>query len=112
MERSAVVEVHVTCPTAEAAAILGRGVVESRIAACATVGGPVRSRFRWDGAVADDEAWSLAVKTRSDLAEAVADRLRAGHPCDLPAITVLDLRADADTVAWVAEVTAQPRGAE
>ena len=104
-------EVHVTCPDAETATRIGRSLVERGLAACANVGGPLRSIYRWNGEIACDEEWSLTVKTRLDLAEDAAALIRAEHPYDLPAVVVQAIRADADTAGWIASATEdQPSG--
>ena len=48
-----------------AAAELASAVVEERLAACAQVGGPVRSTYRWQGEVESASEWTVTMKTSS-----------------------------------------------
>ena len=43
--------VLVTAGSAEEGARIGRALVEERLAACVNVVGPIRSIYRWEGAV-------------------------------------------------------------
>jgi periplasmic divalent cation tolerance protein len=101
----AVVEVVTTVATEEDAAHLARAVVEARVAACATFF-PVRSVYRWEGAVQDEEEFQIIAKTAADRADAAVTWLREQHPYDTPAILVVPvLRANAEYAAWVARET-------
>ena len=50
-----VVSVYVVFANAEEAERVGRAVVEERLAACINILGPIRSIYRWQGAVESAE---------------------------------------------------------
>jgi len=99
------VEVEVSCPDAATAARIGRALVEARLAACANVGGPVQSIYRWEGAIAEEAEVMLRLKTRAALFAPLVAAIRAAHPYRLPAILAVPLRATEDYAAWVAAET-------
>ena len=99
-----VVELRVSCPDEAVGRKIGRAAVEARLAASAHVW-PIRSIYRWKGAVHEAGEWSLSLKTRGDLFERLAALVREAHPYELPAIMSHPCDADAPTAAWIAEIT-------
>lgn len=81
--------VLVTAPDAEVGARIGRVLVEEGLAACANLVPGIRSIYRWEGAVHDDAEVLLILKTRAALSAALAARVRALHPYQLPEVLAL-----------------------
>ena len=99
-----VVVVTTTVDDESSATSIATKVVEERLAACAQVGGPLRSVYRWQGAVERAEEWSVAMKTSAATAVALCDRVRALHAYDVPEVVVTEVvGGDADYLAWVLE---------
>ena len=71
--------------TAEAERI-GRLMVEERLAACVNILPPVRSIYRWQGAVESAEEVAAIFKTTSDQADALITRIAGLHSYDVPCI--------------------------
>jgi periplasmic divalent cation tolerance protein len=66
----------------------------------------IRSRYVWKGAVQREAEQLLLIKTREELFEAVRAKLREVHPYETPEILAVPASAaDADYLAWIAEVT-------
>jgi periplasmic divalent cation tolerance protein len=63
---------------------LARGLVDERLAACAQVGGPITSVYRWEGAVETAEEFRVTVKFAARQAGAVEDWLARHHPYKTP----------------------------
>ncbi len=100
------VVVITTTDSAEAAGELARAVVGARLAACAQVGGPVRSVYRWDGEVRDDQEWQVWIKTAYDRVDELTEFVKANHPYDVPEVVALPvLGGNADYLAWITEET-------
>lgn len=78
--------VLVTAGSESEAETIANALLDERLAACVNIGGPMRSLYRWQGRIADDREWQLVIKTRSDLFDALADRVRALHSYDVPEI--------------------------
>ena len=83
-----------------------RALVRDRLAACGQHLTPVRSIYRWQGAVEGSVETRVALHTRSSLVPAVLERARAEHPYDVPCVLALPVaQGNPDYVAWVLEST-------
>lgn len=78
-----------TAPDVETAARIAHALVGERLAACANLVPQVRSIYRCQDRVEDETEVLLVIKTRADRVPALADRLRALHPYDVPELVVL-----------------------
>jgi periplasmic divalent cation tolerance protein len=97
-----VVQLSTTLGSREAATALAAALVRERLAACVQVLGPLRSTYRWKGAVEEAEEWLCLAKTTAERQEATIARVRALHPYEQPEILVTPVTAgDAGYLAWV-----------
>jgi periplasmic divalent cation tolerance protein len=93
------------CPST-ASGELGRRLVDERLAACVNILPGVRSIYRWEGKVIEDEEETLLIKTADDRLNELQERIRALHPYDIPEIIALTPTAAlAEYVDWVQEQT-------
>lgn len=96
-----VLEVRVTCGSAAEADRIAAALVERRLAACVHRF-PIRSTYRWDGAVQDDDEVVVAAMTRRDRYSDVEALVLGMHSYDVPAITAVAVVAGSDGyLAWV-----------
>ncbi|PKK89204.1 MAG: divalent-cation tolerance protein CutA [Candidatus Wallbacteria bacterium HGW-Wallbacteria-1] len=99
-----VVAVLVTCPTREVAEMLGRGAVEDNIAACSQVLGEIRSFYRWEGKVCDDQEFLVIFKIAKNSFDALEAFILAKHPYDIPQIVALPVvDGNLSYISWVLE---------
>ena len=85
---------------------IGRALVEERLAACVNVVGPMRSIYRWEGAVEEADEHLLVVKARARDLDALGARVRALHSYDVPEVLALPVTAGSeDYLAWLGRVT-------
>lgn len=94
-----------TCASEERAAALARQMVEEKLAACATLE-PVRSIYRWQGAIEDDAEMAVTFKTAIDRAGALRKRIAALHDYHLPVIEGWQVDAGTEAETWVRDATA------
>ena len=100
-------ELHVTMPDKDRAAALARTLVGEGLAACVNIVPGVRSIYRWEGKVQEDDEVLCLVKTRPELLDALTERVRALHPYDVPEILAFEVAdGSADYLAWLHESTA------
>jgi periplasmic divalent cation tolerance protein len=98
--------VLVTTADAEEGARLGRALVEERLAACANVVGPIRSIYRWQGAVEEAAEHLVLLKARRADVAALEARVRALHSYDVPEVIALPVTTgSAPYLAWLADCT-------
>jgi periplasmic divalent cation tolerance protein len=84
--------VHCTCPEADAER-LTQALVGESLAACVSQVGPVRSVYRWQGAVEIGHEMLLLIKTTAAAYPALQARLLELHPFELPEIIALPISA-------------------
>ncbi|MSP24422.1 MAG: divalent-cation tolerance protein CutA [Myxococcales bacterium] len=88
------------------AARIARGLIEARLAACVNTIGPVRSTYRWQGAVEEASELQLVIKTTACRYDALEGWLRAHHPYSEPEIIAIAVtRGSASYLAWVEGAT-------
>ena len=81
--------VFCTAPDGEVAERLARALLEARLAACVNLLSPVRSLYRWQGAVKDDSEVLLVIKTHRDRCAELSARIEELHPYELPEVVAL-----------------------
>jgi periplasmic divalent cation tolerance protein len=97
-----------TTDSADKARALARGAVEARLAACAQIGGPVTSVYRWDGAVEEAEEWQVLFKTTAARYDELEAHLKQAHDYDIPEIIATPVvRGSEAYLAWVTDETAE-----
>lgn len=82
-------EVVVTAADADWLAGFTRTLVEERLAACGHLLSPIRSVYRWDGAVHDEAEVRVALHTRRSLVPAIVVRTGEAHTYDVPCVIAL-----------------------
>ena len=104
------VVVLVTVGSAEEAERIGRTLVDEGLAACVNVAGPIRSIYRWQGAVEEAAEHLMVVKARAADVPALDARVRALHSYDVPEVVALPIVAgSAPYFAWLGDATARAR---
>lgn len=99
-----VVSVYALFANAEEAERIGRTMVEERLAACVNILGPVRSIYRWKGAIESADEVGAIFKTANTSAEALITRIAALHSYDLPCIVTWPIDKVLGSYAdWVEE---------
>jgi periplasmic divalent cation tolerance protein len=82
-----------SCGSADEAERIARRLVEDRLAACVSVVAPVRSFYRWKGAIESTEEWLLVIKTSRDRFEELRAVLEAAHSYEVPEVLALPVVA-------------------
>ncbi|MFC4563689.1 divalent-cation tolerance protein CutA [Nocardiopsis mangrovi] len=104
------VRVETTTDGRAAAEAIARAVVDRRLAACAQVGGPITSFYRWQGEVQADEEWTVVMKTAADRLPDLIAHVRDLHSYDVPEIIAVPVvGGDPEYLAWLADET-RPAG--
>ncbi len=94
--------VYVTTGSDLEARAIARALLEERLIACANILPNMRSLYRWEGGVQEDEEVAMLLKTRAELVERVVARVEALHTYDVPCVVVWPIDAGADDyLAWV-----------
>src|ERR1700722_315238 len=86
-------QVQTTTDSRAEAMELSRAAVESRLAACAQVAGPVASVYWWDGELERAEEWLVLLKLPADRYDELAAFITERHSYDEPEIIALPIVA-------------------
>ncbi|MGH7787900.1 MAG: divalent-cation tolerance protein CutA [Candidatus Binatia bacterium] len=94
--------VLITAPSREVGEMIAETLVGEQLAACVNLLGPVRSIYRWQGAITRDDEILLIAKTTRDRYPALEARVQAVHPYDTPEIIALPIEmGSAAYLAWL-----------
>jgi len=80
-------------------------LVEEKLAACVSILPPMRSIYRWKGAVERETERQIVIKTTRTRLPALEARLKTLHPYELPEWIVLGAEASAAYGQWVIEMS-------
>lgn len=101
--------VFCTCPDLETARRIAHDLVAGSMVACVNVVPGLRSIYRWNGSVNEDEEVLMILKTTGDRLEAARARLVELHPYDVPEFVALAASDGHDPYfQWVADSTRIP----
>ena len=96
-----------TLPNSDAAAELAKKVVGEKLAACANVMPAVRSIYRWQGALQDENEVLVLLKTRQARFERLKARILELHPYDVPEVIAVPVeQGHGAYLDWIASETA------
>ena len=91
-----------TCASAAEAERLARRLIDERLAACVNVISPVRSFYRWKGAVEDSAEWLLIIKSSRELFASLSAALESAHSYELPEIIALPvIEGSQNYLSWI-----------
>ena len=94
--------VYLTLSSEEEAVRLARVVLDEKLAACANLLGGIRSLYRWQGELCDEQEVAMVLKTTSFRVEELMGRLSELHNYQTPCILAFSAhRADALFSSWV-----------
>jgi len=100
------VVVLTTLPADADVGAFAHALVEARLAACVNALPPMRSIYRWEGRIEQDDERQLLIKTSRDRLEDLWTRVREVHPYDVPEFVVLPIVDGSDAyLRWLAEST-------
>jgi periplasmic divalent cation tolerance protein len=98
--------VYITVGTQDEAAKIARALVEDELAACANILPGMHSMYRLEGKVEEADEVVLIAKTRADLFDHLAERVKRLHSYSCPCIVALPLvDGSPDFLRWIAEST-------
>ena len=99
----AAVVVFSTFPGPEKATEIARALVSEQLAACVNLVPTVRSIYRWEGELLDDEETLAIIKTTAERLDALMSRLLALHPYEVPEAVAMPVTGgSAPYLAWLA----------
>jgi periplasmic divalent cation tolerance protein len=93
-----------TCDTRELAEAIALALVESGEAACVNIVPGIRSIYRWQGKICDEEELLLVIKSTTERFESILSRIKKIHTYQVPEIIAIPLSAgDPEYLHWLQE---------
>ena len=100
------VVVFCTVKDAEEAERIGHTVVTERLAACCNIVGGIKSIYRWEGKVMKEAEVLCILKTRAELFDALATRIKELHGYEVPEVISVDISSGLKSyLGWIDTVT-------
>jgi periplasmic divalent cation tolerance protein len=97
--------VYITAKDEEEANRIGQALVGEKLAACVNIH-PIRSIFRWQGEISQEDEVAILAKTRAELVDEVMSRVKELHSYEVPCIIVLPLeKGNPDFLEWISQST-------
>jgi len=101
--------VFTTLPSADKAAELAKLLVNERLVACANLLPAVRSIYRWQGELHDENEVLVLLKTRAEHLERLKLRILEVHPYEVPEVLAVPIESGYQPyLDWLAGETKWP----
>ena len=98
--------VFVTTSSSDESSRLAKSLVEGGLVACANIVPQVRSLFRWEGKVEEEQESLIILKTQSSRFDELCKKIKELHSYDVPEIIALPIvQGSAEYLGWVRDVT-------
>ncbi|MBK3737383.1 divalent cation tolerance protein CutA [Azospirillum brasilense] len=98
---------YITAGPRDEARRIGRALVEERLAACANIFDGMTSIYRWQDAIEEANETVLIAKTRAELFDRLAARVRELHSYEVPCVVELRVgRGNPAYLDWLRDATA------
>jgi len=99
-------QLHVTMPDQERATALARALVDEGLAACVNILPGVKSIYRWEGRLQEDDEVLCLIKTRPAVFDRARARILALHPYEVPEIIAFSVDdGSAAYLDWLKKAT-------
>lgn len=96
--------VFCTCPDDATADSLAAALVGENLAACVNRVAGVRSTYRWEGRIHDDEEILLIIKTSAQRLATLSARIQALHPHEVPEVVAVEVAGGSERyLAWLGQ---------
>ncbi len=100
------VVVLITASAEEEAVKIARALVEDRLAACVNIVKSIRSIYRWEGKIEDDQEVLMLAKTTQALFPTLEKRVKELHSYTVPEIIAVPIiHGSENYLAWLRDMT-------
>ena len=98
------IQISTTTGNKKDAEIIARKLVESRLAACVQITGPIKSIYCWKDVIETEEEWLCLIKTVDALYKKIENAIRDIHPYEVPEIIAVPVfKGSSDYLSWIQE---------
>lgn len=94
-----------TTGSKEEAAKISRLLVESKIAACVNIVGPITSIYTWQDKITEDIEFKLFIKTFKEKWKDVKNLIKENHSYSVPEISMIEIHdMQPDYLTWMRDI--------
>jgi periplasmic divalent cation tolerance protein len=98
------IQITTTTETKEEAQKIAQYLVDTKLAACVQVTGPITSIYRWKGKVENAQEWLCLIKTQDDLYDKVEAAIKSQHHYETPEIIAVPIvKGSKEYLNWIDE---------
>jgi periplasmic divalent cation tolerance protein len=90
-EMKSYIQISTTTETIEQADKIAQHLVETKLAACVQITGPIKSIYRWKGKVETTDEWLCLIKTRAILYNKIEAAIKKLHSYETPEIIAVPI---------------------
>ena len=96
------IQITTTTETKEEAQKIAQYLVDTKLAACVQITGPITSIYRWKGKVENAQEWLCLIKTQDDLYDKVEAAIKKLHPYETPEIIAVPIvKGSKEYLKWI-----------
>jgi len=96
------IQITTTTETKEQAENIAQHLVETKLAACVQILGPITSIYRWKGKVENAQEWLCLIKTRDNLYAKVEAAIKSVHSYETPEIIAVPIiKGSKEYLHWI-----------
>jgi len=96
------IQISTTTETKEQAQTIAQHLVDTKLAACVQITGPITSIYRWKGKVENAQEWLCLIKTQDDLYDKVEAAIKKLHPYETPEIIAVPIvKGSIEYLDWI-----------
>jgi periplasmic divalent cation tolerance protein len=85
------IQISTTTETKEQAQKIAQYIVETKLAACVQISGPIKSIYRWKGKIETADEWLCLIKTRAIFYNKVETTIKKLHSYETPEIIAVPI---------------------
>ena len=102
MKMSRPILITTTCDQREILENISNALVDSRLAACCQISGPVTSIYRWKGKTENAQEFICSIKSISDRLDQIVTEIRRLHGYDEPEIVATEITGGSESyLEWI-----------
>lgn len=96
--------IYVTVSREDEASKIAKALIESRLAACVNIISNIRSIYRWEGNVEDDNESLMIIKTKDSKFHEVQKKVEELHSYSVPEVIAFPIEKGSEKyLAWLSE---------
>lgn len=98
--------VYITCKDKNEALLVGKALLQARLAACINVLDQMTSAYWWNGEIVEEQECILIAKSKTDLFESLTQKVKDTHSYEVPCIISLPIQnGNPAYLQWIMDET-------